>query len=111
MAPLARITPESFITFTSPADMVGDEYRTAMASYASRFARQKKSNLSDSERRKTNRSFFAWRANDCRKLWAAKRGQRQNQDVRAAMPFISCQHDPTHQSRNPRNPRDELSTI
>ena len=64
MAPLARITPESFIIFTSPADMVGDEYRTAIASYASRFARQKKSNLSDSERRKIIRSFLAWRATD-----------------------------------------------
>jgi hypothetical protein len=64
MEPLARITPESFITFTSPEDMVSDEYRTAVASYASRFARQKRPKLSDSERQKIIRSFSAWRAAD-----------------------------------------------
>jgi hypothetical protein len=64
MAAPARITPESFLTLTTPADVVSDEYRTAVASNTARFARQKRPNLSDSERRKIIRSFSAWRAAD-----------------------------------------------
>ena len=64
MAPPPRITPESFITVAAPADVVSDEYRTAVASYVARFIRQKRPNLSDSERRKIIRSFLAWRAAD-----------------------------------------------
>ncbi|KAJ9616873.1 hypothetical protein H2200_000593 [Cladophialophora chaetospira] len=63
MAAEPRITPTSFITFTSPADMIADTNRNAVASHAAKIGRQRRHrNRVGLEPRRTSRSYLSWRA-------------------------------------------------